>query len=660
MYEVQISNYNATSGSWVTEKIHELNQNSMRRLASCQFTRGVSYIEDAQFTVLSTNPAYNKLTELRTLVKIINTKTSAVVFDGRVEKIYNDGMNRDGIISKTVTCEGCMAYLCDTIQPYHVYEGTASNVLNALISEHNAQVGNGSEKIMSIDCDISATLSFTADYRNTLETIKTYLLNVAGGELCIDRNGQGQLVLRWLQQIGGTQTGTTIELAKNMRSLEQETDISHIVTRLFPLGAYKEITVNNKKTKSKERYSITAAPAVVPVLDPTDPNYNPVKHDSNAPYIEDVEAVAKYGIITGTVTFDDLVIRSDHQSDDAAVIMNAGRIYLLNNNRIRRSYKAQILDLSLLGIDPDELKFGYLYRFVNSMIPIDEYLRLYKITVDIFNAHMPTVEIGDKTEKITDVAVKQAQLLEYDLPNQELTILDSAMATANSIINNATHGYVVFNDANNDGVPDEILIMNTPDTATATECWRWNSGGLRYASGPNAYDASATAAVAITHDGAINANYITAGILTGLEINNGSGTFHVDTNGNVTANSLTSNNATITGGSINIVTNSQTSDKINLTYSGWTIGLSPLGVSINNSGTNMNLVAQAGGLFLKEGNTDLAQVNRSDRFAWRGSNGNWVSILNVDSTLSTHSTQIGLLQTAVADHEARIQALENA
>lgn len=48
----------------------------------------------------------------------------------------------------------------------------------------------------------------------------------------------------------------------------------------------------------------------------------------------------------------------------------------------------------------------------------------------------------------------------------------------------------------------------------------------------------------------INASMIAAGILSGREINNGNGTFHVDTSGNVTANSLESSNATITGGSI--------------------------------------------------------------------------------------------------------------
>lgn len=48
----------------------------------------------------------------------------------------------------------------------------------------------------------------------------------------------------------------------------------------------------------------------------------------------------------------------------------------------------------------------------------------------------------------------------------------------------------------------------------------------------------------------INAEYIKAGVLSGISINNGSGTFTVDASGNVVANSLSSNSASISGGSI--------------------------------------------------------------------------------------------------------------
>lgn len=80
----------------------------------------------------------------------------------------------------------------------------------------------------------------------------------------------------------------------------------------------------------------------------------------------------------------------------------------------------------------------------------------------------------------------------------------------------------------------------------------------------------------------INASYVKAGILSGVRINNGSGTFTVDENGNVTANSLNSSNANITGGSLNIQTSSETDDVIQLNYRGNTTKLRSGSLLLNN------------------------------------------------------------------------------
>ena len=82
-------------------------------------------------------------------------------------------------------------------------------------------------------------------------------------------------------------------------------------------------------------------------------------------------------------------------------------------------------------------------------------------------------------------------------------------------INNATNwitgtdgGYVVF-QRNAQGQPYEILVMDTDDISTATKVWRWNNGGLGYSS--TGYNGPYT--TAITQDGAIVADFITAGTL---------------------------------------------------------------------------------------------------------------------------------------------------
>lgn len=290
--------------------------------------------------------------------------------------------------------------------------------------------------------------------------------------------------------------------------------------------------------------------------------------NSGCIYLDDNAAIAKYGIIMGTQIFDDITVADN--------LIQRGRESLANNNRVRKAYAAQVLDLSLIDNAEDGIKVGNTYRFKHSVLGLDEDLRLMKVSVDIFKPYRPEVEIGDKAERITDITTRTARFIEYELPEQRSDILASAKSTATALINAGINGYVVVN-------PNEILIMDSPDKATATKVWRWNSGGFGYSS--TGYNG--TYGTAMTMDGAIVADFITAGVLRGLEIVNGNNTFHVDTNGNVSAAAIN-----ITGGSINIETSSESVDVIQLRYGSQGITqraiISPAAVTLENSNNDSN------------------------------------------------------------------------
>lgn len=140
--------------------------------------------------------------------------------------------------------------------------------------------------------------------------------------------------------------------------------------------------------------------------------------------------------------------------------------------------------------------------------------------------------------------------------------------------------------------------MDTPSKDTATKVWRWNVGGFGYSS--NGYEGPYT--TAITMDGAIVADFITAGVLRGIEITNGNGTFHVAANGTVSASAID-----ITGGSINIETNSESYSVITLSHhsqqhnTDWKHLLSPLESVLYNTDTTCAVLAQAGAVFFYTG-----------------------------------------------------------
>ncbi len=96
--------------------------------------------------------------------------------------------------------------------------------------------------------------------------------------------------------------------------------------------------------------------------------------------------------------------------------------------------------------------------------------------------------------------------------------LEQAILNATNAITGNQGGYVILHDTNNDGKPDELLIMDIEDIALATKVWRWNKEGLGYAENVNGNAYAGPYATAITADGQINASFITTGTLNANRI----------------------------------------------------------------------------------------------------------------------------------------------
>ena len=79
------------------------------------------------------------------------------------------------------------------------------------------------------------------------------------------------------------------------------------------------------------------------------------------------------------------------------------------------------------------------------------------------------------------------------------------------LIQDAITGYVLIRKNETTG-SNEILIMDNPDPAQARKVWRWNMGGLGYSDNVVGVDnPDRVYTVAMTMDGAINANFIKTG-----------------------------------------------------------------------------------------------------------------------------------------------------
>lgn len=543
-------------------------ENSVRRISGGQIRREINAIDSFNFTVYPNNPAYGMLYGLRTKITVVRQKDGKAEFTGRVLTV-EDSMDEQGHICKTVTCEGRLGWLCDTLQPYGTY--TASNgvrmILLDFLTEHNRN-SQADKKIYvgQVTVTDSNNYQYVKNWGTTLQTISEKLIDKFGGELQI-RDQDGKVYLDYLDRIGRG-TDAVIKLAVNLKSVTRTVDETSIVTRFFPLGA--------KLDDSEDRVRIGSV-------------------NGGVDYLDDEELIAKYGIIEGYETWDDVTVPAN--------LLAKGKAHFAQMNRTKAQYSVTALDLSTIGMDFEEFELGNTYRLVNPLMKTDEDLRIIGMTLNLDSPHLSELTFGDKFDTMTGLTAKKSKSFAAKLEEsafRNMSVINDRVENATQLITGAQGGNVILDPSEK---PERILVMDTKDINTCTSCIQINRNGIGFwnkaKDGGSAKSGPYTNAWTI--DGNLVASFITALTLTGLKINNGSGTFKVDEDGNVTANSLKSSNAEITGGSINIQTDTDDYDVIRLSYKNaegylWKMEISPVQIKITNSSIGGNIVIQAGAL----------------------------------------------------------------
>ena len=543
-----------------TEKT-TIHSDNLDRISGGKIVKAVNAVDSFTFTIYPDNAGYDKLKPLTTSVTVTDDSTGKDIFIGRVLKCP-DSMDEQGLICKSVTCEGRLGWLYDSVQPYVEYKMVGiSTVLSSFLSKHNAQVGADKRiELGQVTVTASNNYTYTANWDKTMDVIADKLIGKFGGEIQL-RDKDGKVYIDYLEHIGHG-TDTTIELAVNLKTISREVDETAVITRLYPLGT--------KLTDSEKRLTIGSV-------------------NGGKDYIEDSALVAKYGVISGTQTWDDVT--------QASILKTKATAFLKSANKAKKQYKITAVDLSTIDMNFEQFELGCWYRIVNPLMGIDEDLRIIGITINLDSPEQSELTFGDKFETMTGFMTAKTKSLQTAIDDSEFRnrqVIDSKIENATKLITGAEGGHVILDPSEK---PERILIMDTADINTCKSCIQLNKNGLGFwktSDGGSAKDGPYTNAWTI--DGNLVASFITALTLTGLKINNGSGTFKVDENGNVVANKLSSKSATITGGSISIQTSSQNTSAIQLSHNEWTLKVSPLEIRIDNSTIGGHIVLQAGAM----------------------------------------------------------------
>ncbi|MCD8206436.1 MAG: phage tail protein [Bacteroidales bacterium] len=437
----------------------------------------------AQFTIYPDHPYYDKVQKLTT--DIVIYKDEAEVFRGRV--LYDD---EDFNGSKKVYVEGELGYLCDSIQRQAVYHNISpKNYLTTILDIHNSQVEERKQfqpGLVTVE-DPNDSIYRYSNYETTRETLSDKLVDRLGGHLVV----RWEEETRWLDYLSDesyySNATQTIEFGKNLLDYAKNVDATDLVTCLIPLGARLEEQV----------------------VEGLDARVTIESVNGGVDYVTDDAAVAQYGRIFATETWDDVTLPEN--------LKTKAEDYLTTVQYENLVLELTAVDLNLTDEEIQELHVGNRVRCISEPNNLDAWYPLSKMRVYLMEFSKNKFTLGAESQNATytssnlQSSADMTKVIE-DIPTKS-EILKQAMEDATNLINGAVaSGYAIHE-------PNEFIIADDPDYKNQAQyLWRWGAGGLAHYS--NGYYGVADG-IAITMDGHINGKVILAGTIMAESIDVG-------------------------------------------------------------------------------------------------------------------------------------------
>ncbi len=452
------------------------------------FETGDNINGKAEFTVYPNHPYYSKVKKLTTDIIIYNGKVPE--FYGRV--LYDDETFNG---SKKVFVEGELAFFCDSVQRPKVYHNySVQAYLKDIIDNHNSQVEERKQFVLGRVTvkDSNDSLYRYSNWEDTRTILSEKLSDRLGGHFVI-RHEDGLRILDYLSDDDYyVNSRQSIEFGKNLLDFAKNMDASDLATCIIPLGAKLDQEDQDESLEAIKEQRITIADI-----------------NGGVDYVTDDNAVAAYGRIYRTVTFDDVTVPEN--------LKRKGEEYLKSVQYEKMVLEVKAVDLSLLDSNMDELSVGSRVRCTSKPNALDSWFPVSKKTIYLTQFSKNTITLGDDTENATYTSSNRQETANMEqvinnLPTKS-EILQEALRNAQDLINAQTgNGYAIH-------VPNEFIVADDPDYENqAKNLWRWGLGGLAHYS--EGYDGPIDG-IALTMDGKINGGMILANSITAESIDIG-------------------------------------------------------------------------------------------------------------------------------------------
>lgn len=311
-----------------------------------------------------------------------------------------------------------------------------------------------------------------ASIRSRLGGVSGSILDVYGGEYEFDNYD----VHLWANR--GSDKGVTIRYGKNLTDLKQEENIQNVVTGVVPFFANEDTLVTlPEKVVESEYVDLYPYPRTV-ILDLSS------EWTDEVPTVEQLRQRAQKYI-------------EDNDIGIPKVSIDVSFIALWQT----QEYK----DIAPL----ERVNLCDTVTIIFEKLGIEAKAKVISTEYDVLRERYTKIEVGDAKSTLATTIVNIDSTTNTKIQTAT-SFLQKAIIHATDMITGGLGGYVYLKP-NANGYPEEILIMDSPDIETAVNIWRWNKNGLGFSS--NGY--AGPYGTAITSDGQIVADYITAGTLNG-------------------------------------------------------------------------------------------------------------------------------------------------
>lgn len=438
----------------------------------------------------------------------------------------------------------------------HIFYDLLDNlVIESISNEVNCQTAlsnllSSTEHPNSFEAfsDISIAASQNIEMQNPVEAIlgdkDNSIINLYGGEIKRDNYTVGMLSRL------GRDNGVKIFLGKNINSINVSTVSASIVTRAIPVG--------NNKLLLPEIYVDSPR-----INEYSEPKYIKVEYPDIKVDPENEEAYGTLEEAYAEMRRRASLIFSEYHMDQPVININVDWVELSQVDGYKERYS--YIEKVELGDTVSVELYGNTYN-----------TRCIKRIYNVLLKRAEFFEIGNLKPNLLRSTNKEIAVVKKRIEELPGSILGNAKDEATNLITSAMGGYIHKTQS-------ELFIMDTDKVETASHVWRWNINGLGYSStginGPYG--------IAITNDGQIVADFITAGTLNVSKV----GGLQDILSGLASSISLNGNNIQFAIDSLNLM-NTNGVGKLQNTL----VTINDEGVNISKSGQEMKSLLSNTGL----------------------------------------------------------------